>query len=169
MKRTLMAGLTAAALALLPPAAAPARADGGEGLLGLLLGIGAVHAIGKGIEQARKPAVAPLSASERIGEPHRLAPGHAWNAPHRTLPRTCLATFDTWHGEIRGFSADCLARTMRRAERLPRLCAIETRVEHRTARIYSARCLQLEGWQVSRAQAGWEDRPAWGWGYRPGP
>lgn len=53
MHRTALAAALAAALALAP--AAPARADTGEGFLGLLLGIGVVHAIGKGIERARLP------------------------------------------------------------------------------------------------------------------
>jgi len=169
MKRTILAGLTAAALALSPPAASPARAEGGGELLGLLLGIGAIYAIGKGIEQARAPAAVPRPSPERIREPHRLAPGYGWNVPQRTLPRSCLASFDTWHGSIRGFGADCLARTMRRPDRLPPTCAIETRVGHRDARIYSARCLQLEGWEISRSQAGWHSAPDWRGGSRTGP
>ena len=169
MKRTFLAGLTAAALALSPPAASPAQADGGEELLGLLLGIGAIYAIGKGIEQARNPAAAPKASPERIREPNRLAHGYAWNVPQRTVPRSCLGSFDTWHGEMRGFGADCLARTMRRPDRLPPMCGIETRIGHRDARIYSARCLQLEGWDVSGTQAGWQAaRPSRG-SSRPGP
>lgn len=174
MTRFLIDGLAIAALALTMLAAPPARADGGRELAGLFLGIGTVYAIGKGIERARAPAPVAETVPERIRDPHRLAPGYGfgygWSVPARTLPRDCLATFDTWHGEIRGFGADCLARHMPRADRLPAICAIDTRIGESYATIFSARCLQLEGWAVGRrADAGWHAGPRWRDGSRFGP
>jgi hypothetical protein len=85
------------------------------------------------------------------------------------LPRDCLATFQTWHGELRGFDEACLARTMRGIARLPEVCAIDTRLGHRGATIYSARCLQLEGWEIGRrADAGWH-APGQRYGRWPAP
>jgi len=156
MIRFLIDGLALLALVFTLLAAPPARADGGGDLLGLLLGIGTVYAIGKGIEQARAPKseFEPLLVAER----HRLGHRDAWS--RRTLPRDCLATFQTWHGELRGFDEACLARTMRGMGRLPGSCAIDTRLGHRDAKIYSARCLQLEGWEIGRrADAGWQKAP----------
>ena len=169
MTRLLAAALTSAALALSPAGARPASANGGEELLGLLLGIGTVYAIGKGIEQARSPAPIPDPVSEPVANTHRLSRDHAWNAPRRILPRDCLATFDTWHGELRGFDRRCLSHSMERPDRLPRMCAIDTRVGRREATIYSARCLQLEGWDVVRPHAGWTRAPGWRGGSRLGP
>ncbi len=166
MIRFLLATLASAALLVSPPA--PARADGGGELLGLLLGIGTVYAIGKGIEQARAPL--PIVEAEPLPlvqpadwreDRRRPAPGFRWNMPQRTVPRDCLSTFDTWHGEVRGFSAACLARTMDRPDRLPRMCAIDTRIRQHDARIYSARCLQLEGWEIGRTDARWRGAPEW--------
>jgi hypothetical protein len=164
MKRALLATLAATALALSPATVRPASAEGGGELLGLLLGIGTVYAIGKGIEQARTsdaaPAqIAPQTVDWRRGQ-EEVDPGYRWTIPQRTVPRDCLSTFDTWHGEIRGFSASCLARTMARPDRLPSLCAIDTRIRQHDARIYSARCLQLEGWEIGRrTDASWDNIP----------
>lgn len=164
MKRALLATLAAITLALSPPAVRPAAAEGGGELLGLLLGIGTVYAIGKGIEQARMPAAEPAPIVPQPVDWRRgredVAPGYRWTMPQRTIPRECLSTFDTWHGEIRGFSASCLSRTMHRPDRLPSLCGIDTRIRHHDTRIYSARCLQLEGWEIGRrTDAGWHDSP----------
>jgi len=164
MTRFLIDGLAVAALALtIGLSAPPARADGGGQLLGLLLGVGTFYAIGKGIEQARTPE--PTSVSER----HRLAGRDDWAAPRRKLPRDCLATFDTWHGELRGFERHCLARSMRAAHHLPPMCAIDTRIGRRDATIYSARCLQIEGWRLAGTRAHREYAPDWRGGGRLGP
>jgi hypothetical protein len=156
MTRILIDGLAILALALSMLAAPPARADGGGELFGLLLGIGTVYAIGKGIEQARAPAPEPLAAAET----RNPAFGRGWD--RNALPRDCLATFQTWHGELRGFERACLARNMRGSGRLPRMCAIDTWLGDREATIYSARCLQLEGWEIGRrSDAVWRGAPDW--------
>jgi hypothetical protein len=152
MTRFLIDGLAIAALVFATAAAPPARADGGGELLSLLLGVGTVYAIGKGIEQARAPLPAP------VAEP--IPVSHASRAD-RALPRDCLATFQTRHGELRGFDRRCLAHAMPRPDRLPADCAIETRVGHRDATIYTARCLQLDGWEVTRPRADWRHIPTW--------
>jgi hypothetical protein len=169
MTRLLTAALTSAALVLSPVGIRPASASGGEELLGLLLGIGTVYAIGKGIEQARAPAPVPDPVPERIADTHRLSSNHAWSAPRRTVPRDCLGTFDTWHGELSGFDRRCLSRSMERPDRLPAMCAIDTRIGHRETTIYSARCLQLEGWDISGRHAGRTPPTGWRGGSRLGP
>jgi hypothetical protein len=174
MKRALLASLAAAAIALSPATVRPAAAEGGGELLGLLLGIGTVYAIGKGIEQARAseadPAQIVPQAVDWRKDHEDIAPGYRWTMPQRTVPRDCLSTFDTWHGEIRGFSETCLARTMSRPDRLPSLCAIDTRIRQHDTRIYSARCLQLEGWEIGRRiDAGWDAAPRSWRGYTQWP
>ena len=140
MTRYLIDGLAILALALSLLAAPPARAERGGELLGLLLGIGTVYAIGKGIEQARDPQPVPVRDTIR-GD--------------RTLPRDCLATFQTRHGELRGFEERCLARTMPGTRRLPATCAIDTRIGQRDATVYPARCLQIEGWEIGGPRTFW--------------
>jgi hypothetical protein len=166
MKRFLLAGLASAALALSPLSTRQAQAGEGAELLGLLLGIGTVYAIGKGIEQARATEAVVEPVADRGERRHRLAPGYGWRTPQRILPRNCLSTFETWHGEMRGFSADCLAHELRRPDRLPAMCAVDTRIGHREARIYAARCLQLEGWEIGGADARWRPAPEWRGGHR---
>jgi hypothetical protein len=147
MTRFLIDGLAIAAIALTAVATPPpARADGE--LLGLLLGIGTVYAIGKGIEQARTPEALTVADTQGFGF-----------RGQRLLPRDCLATFETWHGNLRGFDNHCLARAMPHPERLPESCAIDTRIGDRHATIYPARCLQLEGWDLATGY--WHDIPAW--------
>jgi hypothetical protein len=152
MKRMVLSVISAAALALSPVGAPPAQAIEGEQLLGILLGIGTIYVIGKAIDDSRTTST-PRSRSSATGKPPQMAPEPRRNDHHRTLPGRCLNTFDTWHGRIRGFGEECLERTMARASRLPDNCAIRTRVGTRDRTIYSARCLQLEGWQVARADS----------------
>ncbi len=168
MFRTVLAAATAATLLLAPPLARPARAEAGEAL-GLLLGIGVVHALGKGIERARdqdRPALRDDSIA-----PERISDRKSWSGWHhgqRTLPRDCLATHQTSHGEIRGFGARCLRDRMSRADRLPDFCALRTRVGGRDRTIYPARCLQIEGWEIARAGRDdpWQrPRPGYGPGW----
>ena len=170
MTRYLIDGLAIAALTLTLMAAPPARAEGGGGVLGLLLGVGTVYAIGKGIEQARAPLPEAVAQPEALPAPVAVAdlsrPAAGWGRDGRVLPRDCLSTFQTWHGEMRGFDRSCLARNMRGLGRLPAMCAIDTRLGSREATIYAARCLQLEGWEIGRSrEAGWpgRSRPLHGW------
>ena len=145
MKRFLLASLASAALVLSPAYTRPAQANEGAELFGLLLGIGTVYAIGKGIEQARAPKAVDEAVVEPVADRARgvtaLPPATA--GAHRSGP--CPATACRPSTQARGnagFGADCLARGMRRLDRLPAMCAIDTRVGHREARIYSARCLR---------------------------
>jgi hypothetical protein len=82
MKRVLVATL-AAALVLSPATTRPAAAEGGGELLGLLLGIGTVYAIGKGIEQARRPAPSVEPVDDRRTEALALASAYRWATPDR--------------------------------------------------------------------------------------
>ena len=90
MTRIILSAALAAALAL-APAASPARADEGPEILSLLLGIGLVHAIGKGIERARSPVAVSRPAAMPAPPP----------------PGPCA---DVLFGESRGLGGACFAR-----------------------------------------------------------
>lgn len=172
MRRTLTGIILAATLAATQVAAPPAKAADAEDVLGLLLGIGAIYAIGKAIEQNRAEASAPVTrrvVPERI-EKHGLRKSirpeprrddHTWRKENeranwydarRNLPAECLYRFDTRDGPLVGFGRQCLENTMRGVGRLPGDCAVRARVGGRDRTIYSARCLRLEGWQVAEAR-----------------
>ena len=165
MRRGLTATIMAAALVFSQGAGAPAKAADAEDILGVLLGIGAIYAIGRAIEQNRAEANAPVTrrvVPERI-EPRavhksvRPAPRRdgrtPWTGRDRSLPAECLYRFDTRNGPLVGFGKRCLENTIRYTGRLPDDCAIRTRVGGRDRTIYSARCLRIEGWQVAGSRA----------------
>jgi len=166
MRRGLTATIVAAALVFSQGAGAPAKAADAEDILGVLLGIGAIYAIGRAIEQNRVEANPPVTrrvVPERIeprAVPRSIRPAPRrdertrWNGRDRSLPGECLYRFDTRNGPLVGFGKRCLENTIRYAGRLPDDCAIRTRVGGRDRTIYSARCLRLEGWQVAGAQTG---------------
>lgn len=175
MRRRATATIMAAALVLTQGAATPSRAADIEDVLGVLLGIGAVYAIGRAIEQSRAEANPPVTRQvvperirppavtrslrpeprrdDRWGDRDRWRDGDRWSGRGRELPAECLYRFDTQSGPLVGFGKQCLENTMRRTGWLPDDCAIRTRIGGRDRTIYSARCLRLEGWQVAGAPA----------------
>ncbi len=174
MRRELTATILAAVLAV-AQGAAPAKAADAEKVLGVLLGIGAIYAIGKAIEQnqaqAREPVrrdvvperIRPHAVPEpvrRYAPPESARPNHRWSEKRRTLPEECLYRFETRDGPLVGFGRNCLEHTLHRADRLPENCAIRTHIGNKRRTIYSARCLRHEGWRV----AGSPSSPVW----RPG-
>lgn len=175
MRRELTATILAAALAVTQGAATPSKAADAEKVLGVLLGIGAIYAIGKAIEQNQAQAREPVRRNvvpERI-RPHLVPepvrryapheskrPNHRWSERRMTLPEECLYRFETRDGPLVGFGRNCLEHTLHRTNRLPDSCAFHTRIGDKRRTIYSARCLRLEGWRV----AGSASSPVW----RPG-
>lgn len=154
MTRRLIAAALAAALTLGGGAATPARAAEGEQILGLLLGLGTLYAIGRALEDSQASAAsrAPvLPETIRPGPSFRHDPATTWL---RSRPEDCLARFDTRQGTLRGYGAECLARADVRVDRLPRNCAIRAHIGNRPRTIYAARCLELEG--IDLAQGRWE-------------
>lgn len=110
MTRTILAPLLAAAL-MLAPAAPPARAEEGRELLGLLLGIGLFHAIGKGIERARAPevprtAIAPVSAAPGPCAETRVAESRGLGAACFARLQNAASADEAWHGASHWYGAE---------------------------------------------------------------
>jgi hypothetical protein len=160
-----MATIIAATLAL-AQGPSPARADNTKEVLGLILGIAAVYAIGRTIQQSNTDASAPVTrriVPEAIRpdavmtsirpQPRRSVP---WSEREfrREVPSECLYRFDTQNGPVDGLGAECLANTMHRADRLPGECVVTTRIGRADRRIYSANCLERRGWKLASQSAG---------------
>ncbi len=137
----------AAALALSSLAPAPARAADAEDVLKLVLGIGAIYAIGKAIEKNEARA-APVYRQE-----------NRYDAPrHKVVPAECLRTYETRNGPVRGYSKKCLEQELRRPGRLPEACEMTVRTEYGRREFYAPRCLRREGWQVAQPDTRHRDR-----------
>jgi hypothetical protein len=168
MKRPLAAAL-ALALALMPVSAQPARAQETDQLLGLLVGIGALYAIGRALSDHGERAPAALPPRTVAPEPVRPVGERAW--PHgrkgypdhrerfaKVVPADCFRRVETRHGTVRGFPRYCVERTMRHADRLPAQCLTRVRTERGPRDVYRAGCLRSEGWRMDDrpgARAGW--------------
>lgn len=142
MKNLAITSCLAIALAL-GTGARPAAALEGEELLGLIIGLGALAAIGNELADRRderaKPAPAVPHARYRHARPR-----------HRALPAACLRTVDTYRGERRVFGARCLARNDVRLARLPDRCRFDIRTNRGFRPVYGSRCLRREGYTVAR-------------------
>lgn len=154
----------AAALATSPVGSTPARALGGEDAIGILLGLGALYAIGKAIEDDKdksKSEVRRDRTSRQVYTPpayrrdewrnrDRAGHGHRYQ---KSVPGECLRSYFTRNGPVRGFSKPCLEQTLRRPARLPEQCALVVRTDRGPRTIYAPRCLRRDGWRV----AAWDD------------
>lgn len=71
---------------------------------------------------------------------------------HRNLvlPANCYQTFDTRRGQIRGYGARCMQRSVARPGNLPPQCITQVRTNRGTRNLYTARCMRRAGW-TSRA------------------
>ena len=168
MKRILAAAL-AIALGLLPVSAQPARAQETDQLLGLLVGIGALYAIGRALSDHGDRAPAALPPRTVTPDPVRPIGERAW--PHgpkgdrghkerfaKVVPSECFRAVETRYGTVRGFPRHCVERTMRNAHRLPDQCLTRVRTERGPREVYRAGCLRSEGWRMDDRpgpRAGW--------------
>ncbi len=164
MRRRLVAAALAATLAL-TQGPSPARADNTKEVLGLILGIAAVYAIGRAIQQGNAEANAPVTrrvvpeairpnaVMTSIRPEPRLPEPRAGREVRREVPRECLYRFDTRNGPLDGLGAECLANMMHRADGLPEECVVTTRIGSVDRRIYSANCLERRGWNLASQSA----------------
>lgn len=124
-RKSVIATLLAAAVALVAVGSAPARAgqltDFEKGLLGLL----AVGVIVKLIEDDRR----------RGGN-------------GRVLPASCEFDVHTRDGWRRVLGQRCLEDAGVRTARLPSQCAFEVRTDWGRRTVYGSRCLQNAGWRI---------------------
>lgn len=162
MKRTILGWTAAIALGLGAAATAPAPsyADADDAL-GIALGIGAAIIIGNAIANDRKddnsqirlhtsPRPVARSSSRyvndrRFGRP----PGFpVQRLNNRRLPSTCIRTVESGNRLFRGYSRNCLLRTVSQADRLPLSCGVPIRGLRGSERLLNARCLQQHGWHI---------------------
>ena len=158
MRQIFTASLVSLALATAPISATPARAADAENVIGILLGLGALYAIGRSIDRDDKERATAVRRSRQ--EPPRFQSPDR----RRVLPAECLRTFETRNGPVRGFSRHCLKRTMHRVDRLPERCELQIRTDRGPRTIYAPRCLRRQGWQVAdNEEVRWRDRDRRDW------
>ncbi len=157
MRQILTASLMSLALATAPMTATPARAAEAENVVGILLGLGALYAIGRSINRDDDRAT-PVRRS-RPEQPRFNSPDR-----RRAVPAECLRTFETRNGPVRGFSRECLKRKMDRVNKLPDRCKLKIRTDRGPQTIFAPRCLRREGWRVADAEElRWRDRDRRDW------
>ncbi|TCM87567.1 hypothetical protein [Rhodovulum steppense] len=138
MPRFFLAPLLAAAVALTPIAAAPARAA--DDLARILLGAAAVYVIVDKLESNRR-AVNRVEKSQAAG----------WQSPrgynrHQVIPASCVRTINTRRGPERVVTERCLRNEGIR--RLPDRCEISVRGNRGSVDAYRLSCLQNAGYRV---------------------
>ncbi|HDR28505.1 hypothetical protein [Rhodovulum sp.] len=143
MPRFFLAPLLAAAVALTPIAAAPARAA--DDLAKILLGAAAVYVIVDKLESNRR-------AVNRV-EKNRVEKNGAagWQSPrgynrYRAIPASCVRTINTRRGSERVVTERCLRNEGIR--RLPERCEIPVRGNRGNVDAYRLSCLQDAGYRV---------------------
>ena len=161
MKRSLAAAL-ALALGLAPLSAQPARAQETDQLLGLILGIGALYAVGRALSERGDTTEAPPAPQVQSFRPRAPAmqgrQGHVPRTEDRfrkSVPAECFRRFDTRHGTVRGFPRRCVERTMRHAHKLPGKCLVNVRTERGPRSLYRAGCLRERGWRMDGRPGGY--------------
>ncbi|MGC9419063.1 MAG: hypothetical protein ACP5EN_08810 [Rhodovulum sp.] len=131
---TLIAPLLAAAIALTPMTATPARAD--DDVAKALLGALVLYGIAQGIDKNDRK------------DNRRAEQGRGWKgaARHRTIPAQCVRTVENRHGPRRVAIERCLRREGVR--RLPDRCETSLRGRYGSRDAYSLRCLERAGFRV---------------------
>ncbi|MBI1417032.1 MAG: hypothetical protein GC146_07410 [Limimaricola sp.] len=156
MKKTLLAGVAAASLALSGLSATPAFADSGTQARNLIIGLGALAIIGAAINDSRSHA-APAPARPAPTRPDRFS---------RALPAQCLDRVDTRHGVVRLFDPSCLRANYAGARHLPDNCMEVVRGRYGRERGYDPQCLAAAGYSVEAQRWGRRDGGnGWGGGW----
>lgn len=154
MKKTLLAGVAAASLALSGFAATPAAADSGTQARDLIIGLGALAIIGAAINDSRSHAAPAPILPRTAPRPGRV---------RRALPAQCLDRVRTRHGPVRLFDPSCLRANYAGARHLPRRCMEVVRGRFGRERGYDPQCLRAAGYTVGPRRwggGGWHR----GWG-----
>lgn len=147
-RKTLIASLLAAALALAPAAPAFAAPDG-EDYAKILLGLLAAGAIVNALENERE--------RERAAERSRQTPvyrdddgwgRHREGPRHRFLPARCEFEVRTDRGWTDVLGKRCLEREGIRVGRLPERCEMRVRTHEGRSTVFGERCLRDYGYRV---------------------
>lgn len=150
--KTIIAGVSAAAILLTALGAGPARAGDRdtERALAALVGLAVLGAIiADRRDDDRKSQAVTRNRPHHGIEPRPLPR----RAQRHLLPRDCLRVVRTDHGHReRVFGGRCLRQSYAFADSLPRRCAqnLHGGRGHGRATVWNARCLQREGYRLSR-------------------
>lgn len=138
MTRRLVAPLLAAAIALTPMAATPARAD--DDIAKALLGALVLYGIAESIDSKNR------KDDRRIERRHDDRRG--WQGAHRgrIIPAQCIRTVESRRGTGRFVPERCLRRTGVRY--LPDRCAVSISGPRQQRDVYALQCLQRAGYRV---------------------
>lgn len=151
MIRSLTATVLAAAIALGPFSAGPAKALDEKEILGLLAGAAAIAIIKKELDDRKdeRRASEARRRNETRDQPY-------WNSRSRILPEECSFRLEDRQGRIRQvIGPRCLERKGVRLSRLPDRCLREVRTTRGWRNAYAARCMEREGWEIQgRRSAG---------------
>lgn len=156
MSRKFIATVLAGALVVTGFTTAPARADGND-LAKAIAGIAAVAIIAKALDDERKDkARRHAPAKKHSVKPTRHSHGYVAPRPlpqrvaRKQLPGHCMVRVETRRGVQRAFAGQCLQRSYRHADRLPRACAMPTRGRGHNRTFYEAGCLRSYGYSMAR-------------------
>ncbi|MBV7408249.1 hypothetical protein [Maritimibacter sp. DP1N21-5] len=148
--RSASAAAIAAALALSPAAATPARAGDAELIAGaigtVVLGAIALNAYNNA-GQGNGVRVAPQPQRQQVHQPRR---DHDYGRHSRTLPSACAIPIGRGHNQGLYFGKRCLSQNFSGARALPGYCETQMvdRQSGRVRNVYNGSCLQRAGYRV---------------------
>lgn len=122
--------------------ASPARAN--EDVLKVLLGVGALVALGAAVNKQkhkREAAQATRSQVQPHGKVHRQK-----RVVRKVAPQRCLRTQWTYRGDRQVYGARCMERFAQ--ANLPNRCRRQADVREGPRQFYSPRCLRKQGWRA---------------------
>ncbi|SDY37575.1 hypothetical protein SAMN05444004_101282 [Jannaschia faecimaris] len=158
MFRTILAATLSAAIAL-PLTTAPATAhdigyahrhDRGSNAgpaIAILGGLAALYLLKRQSDRRddkRRAAPAPVRRDDIYRPPRRDS--------RRVLPDNCFRRLETRRGEVRGYGARCMQRSVARPGSLPPECIRQVRTDRGTRNLYTARCMRRAGWTSRTAR-----------------
>lgn len=161
MLKTLIAGLTALSLSIVPaPATAFSLND--DDIAKLVLGLIALGAVTSALDDDAETADrAEHDQRPRFGTEMRdrggfvppRGPGNnngRFGSDNRVLPRSCLRNVETRYGTHRIFGRHCLQQEYAGFDRLPNRCAVRLVYEHGVRRGFDPACLRERGYTARR-------------------
>ena len=152
MKRLIMTGCLAVALAFGPQNAAPAKAFEGEEILGIVLGLAALAALSQEFnrdDDKKGHKYRPHSQGQKYG--HSKYRPNSYRPHHYALPGRCVTQVRTSRGTRSVLGERCLRDANYRISALPRNCRFSFRTRHGVRYGYSAYCLRQAGFAIGAA------------------
>ena len=158
MLKQLIAGVTAASLALASPAQAGGldREDVGK----LLIGLAAIAALNAAIENHGSKARPGLPTRAHDRSRHNIPDAQRGDAGRwadlgrqtnrRVIPHDCLRRVETRFGTQRMFGRRCLERNYTYVDSLPNRCAVRVYTSNGPRRGFDPLCLREQGYRTDR-------------------